>query len=414
MYVIGQVESGHNWASVNLSDPITLGMMQWYGGRAYGLLARGMTADPGGWANFKNDTPTLASHVEQNDINWTGYFVSATDVQAWQNWAQRSENHVFQQAQWEDDYNNYVTVCDNLGIPSQNIQVRILFMTAYHQSPVSAYRVIGSVGVVADLDRLHSGLLADSVLGLYVNRYNTAYDLLKNWDGQSAPPDFGQVQPDDPTPGGNTEPPTQPVAAQGLRIQQFGDSLKVSLGEQSYTAYKGAAQSWQGKDSGAKPITSGNTGAGTPAGNPHEDAAAVLAWISDRAGKFDYSQGAGRLNPDETGYTDCSGLIWCAYFFAIGVIVGTWTGEEKDLGTEVTNSSKSSIEDALSKVQAGDILLIMWLSWKPDYDHEEIFQADTTKVWSHGGPSKGPETFDAAGQMGACYYWSIRRHLGVL
>ena len=29
MYVIGEVESHWNWGSVNYSDPITLGMMQW-------------------------------------------------------------------------------------------------------------------------------------------------------------------------------------------------------------------------------------------------------------------------------------------------------------------------------------------------------------------------------------------------
>ena len=31
MYVIGEVESNWNWQSVNYNDPITIGMMQWYG-----------------------------------------------------------------------------------------------------------------------------------------------------------------------------------------------------------------------------------------------------------------------------------------------------------------------------------------------------------------------------------------------
>lgn len=53
MYVIGKVESNNNWSSVNFHDPITIGMMQWYGTRAYGLLNRGRSADPTGWSNFK-------------------------------------------------------------------------------------------------------------------------------------------------------------------------------------------------------------------------------------------------------------------------------------------------------------------------------------------------------------------------
>ena len=38
MYVIGEVESHWNWASVNTGDPITCGMLQWFGSRARDLL----------------------------------------------------------------------------------------------------------------------------------------------------------------------------------------------------------------------------------------------------------------------------------------------------------------------------------------------------------------------------------------
>lgn len=38
MYVIGEVESNWNWTAVNYNDPITIGMMQWYGTRAAALL----------------------------------------------------------------------------------------------------------------------------------------------------------------------------------------------------------------------------------------------------------------------------------------------------------------------------------------------------------------------------------------
>ena len=47
MYVIGEVESNWNWTAVNYNDPITIGMMQWYGTRAAALLNR-----------VKNEMPT--------------------------------------------------------------------------------------------------------------------------------------------------------------------------------------------------------------------------------------------------------------------------------------------------------------------------------------------------------------------
>jgi hypothetical protein len=97
MYVIGAVESNHNWSAVNPSDPITLGMMQWYGTRAYKLLVRGKTADADGWNAFASAAPELAAHVDNNNVAWNGYYVSDADANAWAAWAKRDENHQFQQ-----------------------------------------------------------------------------------------------------------------------------------------------------------------------------------------------------------------------------------------------------------------------------------------------------------------------------
>ena len=133
LYVTGTVESNCTWTAVNTSDPITLGIAQWYGTRAYGLLNRGRTADPNGWATFKAADPALAAHVENNDITWTGYYPNGTDCAAWKAWAASDANHAFQQSQWDDDFTSYQTVCDNYGFPAVNIKQRIFFMSMYHQ-----------------------------------------------------------------------------------------------------------------------------------------------------------------------------------------------------------------------------------------------------------------------------------------
>ena len=89
MYVIGKVESGNSWTAVNYNDPITLGMMQWYGTRAYGLLDKGRSEDPTGWAQFKQDAPTLAGQVETNTISWTGRYLTRAEGNAFITWANR-------------------------------------------------------------------------------------------------------------------------------------------------------------------------------------------------------------------------------------------------------------------------------------------------------------------------------------
>lgn len=422
MYVIGKVESNHNWASVNTTDPITFGMMQWFGTRAYGLLVLCSQRDAEGWAAFKAAAPALGAHVENNDVNWPTYYTNAAEENAWRQWATRDLNHAAQQEQWETDYVTYSKQCDSIGIPSENMQVRILFMTAYHQGPKYALRVIRSVGVMSTLDRLHDGLLADGVLGRYRNRYNTAYDLLKTWDGQSAPPDFGQsgggeTQPDH---GGDTAPSVQPTPDKPVMVTVFGNDLVYNENGTKKRLYKTSAQSWQGGTITGQTIAGGgtgggqSTGGGDSSGNASGDAAKVLKWISDRMGKFNYSQGPGRLNPDATGYTDCSGLIWSAYHFAIGKDIGTWTGTEQSLGTEVANSSTSSVADAIAKVKAADILVIDWArnGVTGDYDHEEIFTGDGSgHLYSHGGPGKGPSERQFTDQAPAMVRWKIRRHL---
>lgn len=412
MYVIGQVESNHNWAAVNPSDPITLGMMQWYGTRAAQLIRTCAGTDPDGYNVFKTAAPTLASQVEANSINFNSRYVTTVEANAWRAWARNAKNHQGQQNTWDSDYQNYSKVCDNVGMPAANIQARIMFMCAYHQSPRQALSVIGSVGGTADLYRVYTGILADYVLGRYHTRYDTAYNLLKNWDGKSDPPDFGQIGEGSGNPGGNPQPGVTPTKPKKISVWNQGDALIVHFDDKHYVTYPSAGQTFIGQSSGGQDISGENTGGGSSSGNASDDAKKVLKWIADRAGKFAYSQGAGRLNPDQTGYTDCSGLIWSAYHFGIGRdLVGTWTGDEAGKGTLVCSSSNTFIINGINQAKAADILLITWSGHNPSFDHEEIFTEDTNTVWSHGGPGHGPEKKSAIQQMGYASEWQIRRHL---
>lgn len=58
MYVIGAVESEHNWGAVYRVDPITIGMMQEYGQNASNLLKMLRSGDPEGYAAFKAAAPS--------------------------------------------------------------------------------------------------------------------------------------------------------------------------------------------------------------------------------------------------------------------------------------------------------------------------------------------------------------------
>lgn len=409
MYVIGAVESNHNWTAINPSDPITLGMMQWYGNRAKSLILRGKTSDPAGYAQYFASTAAAEAAEANQDMSY--YYVTQADAAAWHAWAATDPNHVVQQAQWEDDFTAYQQVCDSHGFPAGNMRERIFFMSMYHQSPVSAFRVLGSTSGTASLELLHSTALNDSVLGKYRTRYDTAYTMLKNWDGQSAPPDFGQAG-DAPTPGGDPGGGgiITPTPAQQRYISLVGDVLILHDNGKTSQFYQTAQQVWTNSGTDGTPISGGQTDAGSETGS--DAGAKVVAWVAARVGKYAYSQGPGRLDPEASGYTDCSGLWWRAYQDVTGINVGRWTGEQAGLGTRIAVSGTDTPASAVAKSKPGDLLLLTWSGHNPNYDHVEgMTGTGKDQTLSHGGPGDGPNYRQATDQMARASEWELRRYV---
>lgn len=409
MYVIGAVESNHNWTAVNPSDPITLGMMQWYGNRAKSLILRGKGSDSAGYTQYFASTTAAKAAEANQDMSY--YYVTQADAAAWHAWASTGPNHAVQQAQWEDDFTAYQQVCDSHGFPAANIRERIFFMSMYHQSPVSAFRVLGSTSGTASLDLLHSTALNDRVLGKYRNRYDTAYNMLKNWDGQSAPPDFGQVG-DAPAPGGDpgSGGTIAPTPAQKRYISLVGDVLILHDNGKTYQFYQTAQQVWTNSGTAGTPITGGQTGGGSDTSS--DAGSKVVSWVAARVGKYAYSQGPGRLDPEASGYTDCSGLWWRAYQNVTGVNVGRWTGEQAGLGTRIAVSGTDTPAGAVAKSKPGDLLLLTWAGHNPNYDHVEgMTGTGKDQTLSHGGPGNGPNYRQATDQMTRASEWELRRYV---
>lgn len=411
MYVIGTVESNCDWGACNYVDAITMGMMQWYGGRARNLLERGRTADPDGWSTFATAAPLLARQVRDDDIDWTSRYLSTAEGNAWKAWAQRDENHAFQEAQWEADWIGYQSTMTNFGFPSDNVKERIMWACAYHQSPARAQHVLASCSGTATLQLLYSTILADGVLGQYRNRYTTAYDLLNAWDGVSAPPDFGQTSEPSDTPGGD-RPGIDGKPGTTSWIQLQGDNLILHSGDAVSVFMKSSAQTWMFRTSESTQPGGGQTGGGSGSGSGSEDAARVVEWLRSRIGKYAYSQGAGRLDPDASGYGDCSSVCWRAFQDVLGVDVGTWTGQMAGKGTRVCGSSDTSVADAIRMAHAADLLLLDWGVFTQSWDHVEMFTGDgKDETLSHGGPGNGPNLFAASGEMSMASRWEIRRYV---
>lgn len=193
MYVIGEVESNWEWTAVYYKDPITIGMMQWFGVRAAALLERVRDETPEAYAQLAQSLrDDLAAHPSTDSWWNTSYLTQAEGNSIVQVFSSR-ENHIIQENQAIADFEGYITRLESWGMSQSNPKALIFAMTMYHQAPKQCGIVMGTAGGSADLDRLYTLALNDKVLGIYRNRYTTVYNRLKAWDGESAPPDFGQV-----------------------------------------------------------------------------------------------------------------------------------------------------------------------------------------------------------------------------
>ena len=388
MYVIGEVESNWDWTSVNYNDPITIGMMQWYGTRAAALLNRVKDEMPAAYVQLASSLRSdLESHVASAGY-WDTRYLTKAEGNSIITVFKEEQNHVIQENQAIADFEGYIATLEGWGMSQSYPKPLIFAMSMYHQSPASAGQVIATTGGSADLDRIYGVCMNHGVLGQYRNRYNTVYQRLKDWDGESNPPDFGQSGDVDTTPGGNTPGISTEKSKLGYIIQN-GDTL-ILYGRDEYAKgvifYPASGQVWiNGYNANGTDIGGGNEGGGSESGSEAQNAICELyrTWLD----RFAYSQGAGRLDPISSGYGDCSSTVWFAYQQVAGIDVGTWTGAMAGKGTKIA-SGYSGDNLPIEDMEPADLVLIMWNGWNGSFDHVELYMGNN-ELWGHGGPDYG-------------------------
>ena len=171
MYVIGEVESNWNWQSVNYNDPITIGMMQWYGTRAAALLNRMQSERPTDFEMLADSLKSSLSSNDQNSSYWNARYLNQGEGESVSNAFASTESHIVQENQAITDFEGYIGTLEGWGLSQDNPKPLIFAMSMYHQSPKSAGQVVATAGGSATLDRIYQVCLNNSVLGQYRNRY---------------------------------------------------------------------------------------------------------------------------------------------------------------------------------------------------------------------------------------------------
>lgn len=366
-YCLAKVETNCNYGGANKSDAITLGILQWYGVRAYRLLAKMKTEAADAFAKLSSRLQGFGNGSESAH-NWTTVYLTNEDATSWVEAAKLDSCKKVQEETGYTDIDGYISTFNGMGGDETNVKTYIMWMSAWHQGPAYAKRCMQSVGINASLANAHSAIMSNRVLGIYKNRYNTVYNLLKDWDGKSAPPDFGQSSDT-----GTGNDPSQDIEDSSLKsqvayIEVSGDSLIIHgkvTSSQKLICYNTGKGIWIPKggtvasNPGSGSASSGNVPAASK-DDPKDFPAMRQLWY-DNASKWSYGQGPGRLSPTSSGYSDCSACIYWAANKATNnkySWIGTWTGAMQKNCHTVLSGTSADLTIPLDKLRPGDIILM--------------------------------------------------------
>lgn len=399
---IGTVESRLTYDAINYNDPITVGVAQWYGPRAAAILRRMKDENPSAWTGVASSLETDLTTHEPSQW-WTGRWLTRAEGQSLS--PVLLANKPIQNQQFFDDLDGYVATAERLGMNKDTNTLAVLFFASMeHQGPLYARQVVAAVGPRANLDRIHAGALAHPVLGRYRNRQDEVKRILlsrdiSGIDDPAGPPSGG------PGEGGSVGGSDNVATVKYVRVVGDMLHLKMSDGTTVHAYPSGPNTYTPGREAGAdvgevKPPTNENPDIPGSA-DVATKRTAIRDFLVSVQGEFAYSQGTRRLNPDESGYTDCSALMYWAFNKVLGINLGTWTGTQRNNGTRVavgygSGPDHGSTIDPIpyTNLEIGDLIFFDWAGQRNDnYDHVEMYIGGTSVI-GHGGPGSGPNVRD--------------------
>lgn len=450
--VIGTVETSLRYDAINYADPITVGIMQWYGPRAAAILRRMRDENPSAWTGVESGIANDLS-TKTSTRFWEGRHLDRIEGNSLK--PVLRANIAIQMGQFVDDLDDYLAILTHNGIDYARFPKQaIFFMTMYHQSPKRAITVLKATGA-SSLDRLLAGALNNSVLGRYATRYRTAYNLLVAWDASGIPEtetestnpaDYVSDSDEDETPAGIDKDSTIDGALNRapIRVARVdvvsptllyivmpdGERIPMySSGQETFYPYSDTTR--QGADvpgipnnpdappdsprePGETPIEPGPDGTPPPPLSSNDaKRAALVQWMLDREGRFRYGQNSKRLDPDRTGSSDCSGTVYRAYLDVTGINISSGSTRDQVKRGKFVKRGYSQLTNG-NGLLPGDLIFYHYGNFKRPVCHVEMYIGNN-QTSGHGGGStgtkKGPTVSNMATSFRGTDYYEVRRHL---
>lgn len=417
---IATVESNNDYTAINYNDPITIGVVQWFGTRAAALLNRFKNENPTAWSGVHSRLVLdLATYSETSSF-WNNR--DLTDAEGLTLEPVLAANKPIQNDQIIKDFDDYMVSALIGGIdPDSNTKALLFYFNIYHQSPKQARYILSAAGPDSSMSRLRAYVANNRVLGapIYKNRYDTAYAIIDAMDSSGV---------DDPAPvpdgeyDGGTDPNVDGIG--GTRTpgniryaQKWQDNLIIQLANNQKLTFYPAGNGY------FMPIQNASVGASVPPpapldpdpdpidpnDPPSSTGDELVRFLAARLDLYRYSQTlSGRNSPDTSGYTDCSALVAYAYRKVLGIRLGGNTVAQYTEGRRITSSADGGLNFSL--LQKGDLIYFGWPGGRGTVDHVEMFYGGTQSI-GHGGPDTGPDIQALQPMIDRAARWYVQRHI---
>jgi Cell wall-associated hydrolases (invasion-associated proteins) len=432
---IGTVESNLDYGAINPSDAITLGVAQWYGTRAAGLLFHIKVEATTSFDDYCPDTikDAMLAHPA-TDPWWNGRHVTREETARLRTLLTRADSKIVQNVLLIADVAGYLDIAAQWGLDKDTETLATeFFCTIYHQSPRAASQICSILPTKATLENIYQAAINNDIVGDYRSRQDTAYNIISNQEPASdTPPDDVIVDEEDIPDGGDGGD-----GGNGGKRRRSKDLYMVDRGNVRVLYHKNGSTTTFYKSGGVYLAADGSAGAKYTNNNPDPDpdtnndnndgetppattnpslpkgtASDIITFARSKLLDFSYSQGPGRMTPEISGYTDCSAFL--VYAFQKGGNVslgGTYTGNLCTRGRLVKDGAPTEAE-----MNPGDLIFLRWGSTvrsNSPFDHVELYCGGGTRI-SMGrtpGPTEAAWNVDINAAMSNSGRVQIRRYL---
>ena len=422
-------ESGGDYSAINPNDngAISIGLIQWHGGRARRILA-GIIGQLGTSESIKILGQNLYNKImNKSDSDWDSIYVSknSAEYNAIKSLLSTEASKSVQNAQAVIDINDYITSIKKLGVKDENA---IIFMchlkNAYGRVKSkfldAAAKTAGSVANIK-LDDIYNACLADSY---YNNNYGVngyarkIYNAIVNSEpvgDTTTTIDASNLVLDTASTASTVEElsnidSTSTDSNILSAISSLGTNMFKRIYGDEIANFLGVGSSSNEESSGDTGTLSGWVMANLPStASASQKQTALVQAMQSIKGKIAYSLD-GPQDPDK-GSASCASTVGWAYRKVLGVtgMSASASTQSKDsrftdvirLGQPGTAPGKTF---NLSALQPGDIVYMK----NPSSNHTEMYIGNGQDL-SHGGPGYGPElrTLDADRQKKV---FAVRRY----